>query len=115
MPVIAILVTLVTVSAWAAGGLLTPAGAATVINVPCRGVLSTLKPTAGSTIQLSRGCTYTGYLTIRSDHVTVTAYGSGSAPALTRGTDGAAISLYGSHDTVKSLTLSGVAPPHLDV
>jgi len=107
MPVIAILVT---ISAWAAGGLLTPASAATVIKVPCRGALSTLKPTAGSTIQLSRGCTYTDSLTIRSDHVTVTAYGSGSAPVVTRGTDGAVISLYGSHDTVKYLTLSGVAP-----
>jgi hypothetical protein len=94
----------------AAGGALAPASAATITKVPCGGALSTLRPAAGSQVQLGRGCTYHDYLTIRADNVTVTAYGSGSAPVITLNNDGATISLYGSHDTVRNLTLAGVAP-----
>ena len=94
----------------AAGAVLAPASAATITRVPCGGALSTLRPAAGSQVQLSRGCTYNDDLTIRADGVTVTAYGSGSAPVISRNTDGAAIALYGSHDTIKNLTLTGVAP-----
>ncbi len=35
-----------------------------------------------STLELSRNCTYNDYLTITSDNVIITAYGSGSPPVI---------------------------------
>ena len=102
--------TTVTVSALASGGLLAEASAATVTRVRCGGSLSTLQPAADSTVLLSRACTYDDHLTIRASNVTVASYGLGGAPVIRLNADGAAISLYGSHDTVTGLSLTGVAP-----
>ncbi len=100
----------VTVSALASVGLFAQADAATVTRVPCGGSLRALQPAAGSTVLLSRACTYNDHLTIRASNVTVGSYGLGSVPVIRLNADGAAISLYGSHDTVAGLTLTGVAP-----
>ena len=107
MPMIA---ALATISVWASGGLVDGASAATVTKVPCGTSLTSLRPTAGSTLELSRSCTYKTFLTIRANSVIVTSYGSGSLPVIMRNTDGAAVSLYGSRDTIRNLTLIGVAP-----
>ena len=88
-----------------------PGGRATeTANVPCGTALSSLRPGAGTTLALSRNCTYRGTLTIVADDVTVTAWGTGSLPVLLLGSDGATVDLYGSHDTVGNLSLVGVAP-----
>jgi hypothetical protein len=79
-------------------------------QVRCGTALSSLHPAAGSTLALSRGCTYDGTLTITSDNVTVAAYGSGPLPVLTLGANGATVDVRGSGDTVKNLSLTGVAP-----
>ena len=107
MPVIA---ALATVSAWASGGLVYAASAATITRVPCGTSLTSLRPAAGSTLELSRGCTFKTFLTITANSVIVTSYGSGSLPVIMRNTDGAAVSLYGSRDTIRNLTLIGVPP-----
>ena len=107
MPVIA---ALATISVWALGGVTDAASAATVTKVPCGRSLSSLRPAAGSTLELSRNCTYNDYLTITNDNVTVTAYGSGSLPVISLNHDGATVSVYGSHDSIKNLSLVGVAP-----
>ena len=107
MPVLAALATIL---AWASGGLVYAANAAAVTKVPCGTSLTSLRPTAGSTLELSRNCTFKTALTITANSVTVTSYGSGSLPVIMRNTDGAAVSLYGSRDTIKNLTLIGVAP-----
>ena len=91
-------------------GFASPALASSVIRVPCGTSLAAVHPAAGSTVQLSKSCTYTTALTITASNVTVTSYGTGSPPVIRRNTNGAAISLYGSHDTVKYLTLTGIAP-----
>jgi hypothetical protein len=83
---------------------------ASVVQVPCGRSLSSLQPAAGSTIQLSRNCTYNDYLTITADNVTVTAYGTGALPVISLNKNGAAVNIYGSGDTVKNLTLVGVPP-----
>jgi hypothetical protein len=101
---------LATISVWAFGGLVDGASAATVTKVPCGRSLSSLRPAAGSTLELSRSCTYNDYLTITNDNVTVTAYGLGSLPVISLSHDGATVSLYGSHDTIKNLWLVGAAP-----
>lgn len=80
------------------------------VNVPCGTALASLRPAAGSTLALKRGCTYTGTLTVTSDDVTVTAYDAGSAPVITLGRDGAAVDIFGSDVTVSNLTLTGAAP-----
>ena len=91
-------------------GFASAALASTTIQVPCGTDLSTVHPATGTTIQLSKSCTYTTALTIANNTVTVGSYGIGSAPVISRNSNGAAISLYGSHDTVRNLTLTGIAP-----
>lgn len=81
-----------------------------VISLSCDRRLSTLKPAAGTTLALRRGCAYTGPLSISADNVTVSAYGSGSAPVITLGRDGATVDLSGSGDVVENVSLVGVAP-----
>jgi hypothetical protein len=81
-----------------------------VINVSCGTNLAAVAPASGSTIQLQRGCAFGGSLVLRSSHVKVTAYGSGPAPIIALGHDGAAVSVFGSHDVIENLTLRGVAP-----
>jgi len=80
------------------------------VVVSCGTALSSLRPAAGSTLALSRNCGYTGTLTISADNVTVTAAGSGSLPVISLGVDGATVAVYGSHDTIKNLSLAGTAP-----
>ncbi len=86
------------------------ADASPQLNLPCGRALSSVHPAAGSTLALKRGCTYTGTLTITSDEVTVTAYGSGKNPVITLKQDGAAVDLFGSDVTVSNVSLTGVAP-----
>ncbi|MGI9006762.1 MAG: hypothetical protein ACR2FU_11315 [Streptosporangiaceae bacterium] len=91
-------------------GFASPALASSFLQVPCGTSLATVHPAANTTVELSKSCTYTTALTITASTVTVTSYGLGSAPVISRNSNGAAISLYGSHDTVKGLRLTGIAP-----
>ncbi len=108
-----VIVTIGTAAVSATAGLVafaSPALASPVTQVPCGTDLSTVHPAANTTVQLSKSCTYTTALTITANKVTVGSYGIGSAPVISRNSNGAAISLYGSHDTVRNLTLTGIAP-----
>jgi hypothetical protein len=49
-------------------------------------------------------------LTISASGVTVTAYGTGSNPVIRLSSDGAAVSVTGSHNVVENLPLAGTAP-----
>ncbi len=101
---------------WAAAGGYSEAaipaagGQGQVIDVPCGKALSTLNPTAGTTLALERGCNYAGPLSISTDNVTVTAYSSGSAPVITLRQDGATVDISASGDIVENLSLVGAAP-----
>jgi hypothetical protein len=86
------------------------ASADPIINVSCGMNLAAVAPPSGSTVQLQRGCAFGGALVIRSSNVKITAYGSGPAPIIALGHNGAAITLFGSHDVVENLSLRGVAP-----
>jgi hypothetical protein len=79
-------------------------------DAPCGTALSAIKPAAGSTVMLARGCTYSGSLVVNAKSVTITAYGTGSNPVITLNRDGATVEVYGSNDTVENLSLVGVAP-----
>jgi hypothetical protein len=79
-------------------------------TIACGTPLSSIHPSAGSTVALRRGCGYTGTLSIRASNVTVTAYGAGASPVITLGSDGAAVDIYGSHDLIENLSLIGRPP-----
>jgi Right handed beta helix region len=79
-------------------------------DIACGTALSGIRPAAGSTLALRRGCTYTGTLSVRADNVTITSYGTGSSPAITLSTDGAAVAVYGTHDLIENLSLTGHPP-----
>lgn len=107
----ALVAAIIAATTWASGAPAHVRNPGTVITqIPCGRSLSALSPVAGSTLELSRNCTYDDYLTITADNVTVTAYGTGSLPVISLNRDGATVSLHGSHDTVKNLSLVGVAP-----
>jgi hypothetical protein len=81
-----------------------------ITQVPCGKALSSLHPAAHSTLELQSGCTFTGPLTIFASYVTVTAYGTGPAPVITLARNGATVTVYGSNDTIESLSLIGKPP-----
>ena len=81
-----------------------------IIKVSCGTNISAVAPPSGSIVELQRGCAFGGSLVIKSSNVKITAYGSGPAPIIALGHDGAAVALFGSHDVVENLSLRGVAP-----
>jgi hypothetical protein len=87
-----------------------PHVAGQLTRVPCGTALSAIRPVAKTTLGLQRGCRYRGSLIVRASHVTITAYGTGRRPVITLNRNGATIVAYGSHDTIKNLSLRGVAP-----
>ncbi|HXP19154.1 MAG TPA: hypothetical protein VN840_05855 [Streptosporangiaceae bacterium] len=76
-------------------------------NITCGTALPGIHPAAGSTIALRRGCSYAGPLTVSADNVTVTAYGTGSEPAITLHSDGATVDVLGSHDVIENVSMAG--------
>lgn len=85
-------------------------GADPAVNVSCGTSLASVAPAPGDTVKLQRGCAFGGTLVLKASNVTVTAYGSGPAPIIALGHDGAAVDISGSHDVIENLTLRGVAP-----
>lgn len=86
------------------------ARAAHQTDVPCGAALSALRPAAGETLALRRGCRYLGSLVVAADGVTVTAYGAGPDPVLTLDKNGATVQVRGHDDTIENLSLAGAAP-----
>ncbi len=113
--IIVLVILLMTATVSLVCGFSTPARASSIIKIPCGSALSALRPAANTTVELSRNCTYTDALTVTANNVNVTAYGSGNAPAIRKNTNGAAVSLYGSHDTVTDLALTGHRARYLEL
>jgi hypothetical protein len=85
---------------------------AKAVDIPCGTSLATVTPAPGTTVALQRDCAFGGSLVLRASHVTVTAYGAGSAPVIALGHNGAAVNVYGSRDVIENLSLEGVAPAY---
>ncbi len=84
-----------------------PPAPALVTQVPCGKNLATVHPVANSAIQLKRACNYSGTLSVDTDNVAVSAYGTGANPVITIKQNGAAVDISGSSDTVQDLSLVG--------